>query len=544
MAEHERPNRPFPLFPMVCTIMNRLLVAKRPQATMRARRRDMKAEASKLALGLNETLDDLCLDKTLKMISLNGLMSLGIAKVGLGETGRVYYGESEPIQETKVFCTPVSLDNHVFDTDCDNLGETSYAGDRFDLSYEYARDSNDYDHDAIENCSRPEPDQFDENGMERVAALGTGTEGWGDPFVKRIPCWDIYIRSKNEIWTLPVRDMSSGAVLRKRSWNGCPGGPYHYLSFFPVPDNALPLAPAHHWLDLHKAQNILLNKLLWQAKNQKNVNWFTPTGKEDAEKMKNAADQEWIPIRDPSGIGVLGTGGIDGKNNGFFLQLRDLASWVWGNIEAIGGLGPQAGTLGQDQLLAQSSSKQLAEMQSEMIRYTRTLMQAIVYYIIDDPMFEKSGMRTIPGTTIEIPWSVSSNSLEHEWSYRDFDIEPYSMQDMSPSETVAAMQTLLQGIVIPLSQLDGKPPDKEAILKSFAKFMPQLSGELEEWTSTILTEEPPEKSGRETRKSPTSHRTYTRQGRPGLTRGGADRQAMLFSMGQDEGPRRMSAGGK
>ena len=64
---------------------------------------------------------------------------------------------------------------------------------------------------------------------------------------------------------------------------------------------------------------------------------------------------------DPQNVNTYKFGGIDDKNLAFLLQVKTLFNYYGGNIDSLGGLGPQTGTVGQDKLIAESASRRLAD---------------------------------------------------------------------------------------------------------------------------------------------------------------------------------------
>ena len=64
---------------------------------------------------------------------------------------------------------------------------------------------------------------------------------------------------------------------------------------------------------------------------------------------------------DPQSINTFKFGGIDQQNLAFLLQVKNLFNYYGGNIDTLGGLGPQSSTVGQDRLISESASRRLAD---------------------------------------------------------------------------------------------------------------------------------------------------------------------------------------
>jgi hypothetical protein len=174
-----------------------------------------------------------------------------------------------------------------------------------------------------------------------------------------VELWEVYVRRHQKVVTFADQDIAglstgaSGSPLRVQDWIGPPCGPYKFISFNPVPDQALGNGTLTSLILLDESINKLYRKLIRQAERQKLNTLVSRANDVDNKTYKNAADGDIVPVDDPRSFQQVARGGPDKVNNAFAMEMRDIFNRLGGNIETLGGIARQAKTLGQEEILEQ-----------------------------------------------------------------------------------------------------------------------------------------------------------------------------------------------
>jgi hypothetical protein len=261
-------------------------------------------------------------------------------------------------------------------------------------------------------------------------------------------------------------------LLRVVDWEGPATGPYKKLGYSDVPGNLMPLSPVSLWRDLHELSNKLLRKLGNQAESQKTVLGFSGGDDESVANFKGASDGEGIRYTgaDPR---PLTAGGVDPRTMAFYLQCRDMFSYFAGNIDSLGGLGKQTGTVGQDKMLGAAAGSQMRDMVDRTVDVIREIFRDLAFYEWNDPLSERMLEKPIPGTDMSIPVKWGKDSKKGKFDMYDLDIDVYSLQDNSPDVRLQKLDMIMKNYIIPLApqiKEDGGSVDVQAIFKMVGKY--------------------------------------------------------------------------
>jgi hypothetical protein len=219
-------------------------------------------------------------------------------------------------------------------------------------------------------------------------------------------------------------------------------------------------------------------------------------------------------------------GGASPEGMAFLVASIDKASWLFGNLDALGGLSSQAGTLGQEELLFASSSKRIEDMQARVVRFTRDITEDVAWYIWEDPFYEQELVRNIEGTDIVFADRFSAEMREGEFSSYQITLEPFSLQEKTPQEKLAQIMQLLQQFLLPSAQLmaaQGLGINLQKTLDLIAKY-----GGLPELNSIIMPiptpdgQQPQPQGGMPEVGKPMGPKVEHRISQPGGTRSGRD----------------------
>jgi hypothetical protein len=411
------------------------LASNTPDARVSTHVAGLATVASHLQLGTNEVCRRMKLGESLNRMVYNAMFGPGVMKVGVCSSWGKHMTDAR-MRYGMTFAETVDLDDLVVDMRAKSLHQQRFMGDRYTLPYSHVTESGDYENtkDLVPTYQR----EFNDAGDMRVSAMSHAFGAIEDED-EVVELWDIWLPRDGVIVTLPVSDTSSsvfGEPIKIVEWQGRDEGPYHWLSFHDVPSNIMPLPPVSLLRDLHDASNALLRKLIRQAERQKTIGITSASATKDAEEIKQADDGDIIRADRPKETGEVKFGGADQVTLAMFLQLRQLFSYAGGNLDAIGGLGPQSETLGQDRLISESASRRMKKMSARTVAVATEIVRDIARWEIwTNPGVAVETQRVVPGfNDVAVPVVVSQNTLRGDFTDFNFSISIHSMVDRSPEE--------------------------------------------------------------------------------------------------------------
>ena len=500
---------PAPFLKMATTIYVRALAARAPRALISTVDPNLKPTATLLELAVNEIPREIGLQNTFRRIVLEALFSLGVAKCGLHTVGELLghkYGSP--------FVDVITFDDYILDMSASHRDQIQYEGNSYWLNYEDVKEDDWFDKKRKVDLSWDNYTVIGERGERRGEELSQ--EETADLYKRKIWLRDVWLPGEDLMVTYGIR---SKKILKIVEWEGPNRGPYHKLCYDDVPSNLLPLPPVMIWQDIHELSNVLYRKLGDQAESQKTIQGMPGNNNDAVEAFKKASDGDAIRWQggEPR---LLTAGGVNPNTLAFFLQTKDFFSWVAGNLDSLGGLSPQAETLGQEKLVSASSSAQLRDMANQVVDFSRELFRTLAHYEWHDPARRRILEQKIPGTDLTIPVPWDQQSRQGGYDMYDLDIDVFSLQDDSPSQKLQKLNVIMQQYIsplLPMMEANGGTFNVQALLDMVAKYsdFPEMS-ELIIWTN-------PESNSfniDSQRKPANTSRTVERVNRPGATESG------------------------
>ena len=526
---------PFNLLELAVSIYTQRLSGGKPRAIFTTKHRELYPQNAKLQRGTNHLLEEIDFGKTLADAVQGGFFSMGIIKTGLDQSGppKEWRGYLHDVMQP--FADSILFSNWVHDMTVGVDEKSQFEGDRYTIEMEDAeerwdgpgmkdfhalRDRGGYDDDKTEDISQG----LNRSQREYYRDIGEA--------------WDIWDWRKNRVISLAAGDTHdatvTGEYLGVVDWDGPESGPYTKLKFNPVRGNILPLPPVAIWKDMHDLANNIMRKLGRQAQRQKTVYGVAPGAEDDGRTAMQANDGEMVKLRDPKNVSNLTFPGVDTNLLAMLIQTKNSASWLWGNLDALGGLSPQADTLGQDRLLTASSSQRIMKMQITTQDFATEVMRKLSEYLYTDPFIVSP--QTKRYGNIEVPMTWTPEDREADFTQYNLELEPYSLQYRSPSEKLEVIKNTIIQLYAPFAQqlaAQGIMLDFEALFKKVSEYgnMPELE-EILIYTNPRQSDEGPVAD--RAMQSPVTSRTNTRVNRPGATSQGKDEamQTALLGGGQ------------
>jgi len=518
---------PINLLELAINIYMQRLAAQSPQAEVTTDYPQLKEICTRTEISGNRFLEDMKLGDTLQMAVMGGIICQGVIKTGLALENVERGGET--YQSGKAFAAYVSLDDWVQDMTASDDEGSQFEGNFYYTTVDEAETMFPDNKGKFEELDKQTLDGKDDKAHD----ISEGGGGEREEFRARVRLLDIYLRkqkkvlrcSTNDDDTDPIRD-----VLSTIDWSKRKRGPYHKLAFMKIDNNAMPVAPAMHWIDIHDLSNRLFRKLGRQADRQKTITGVQQGSAADGNRVIEANDGDTISLDNPQATKEYNYGGIKPASLGFLVMIRDLFSYLAGNLDVLGGLGPQSETLGQDRLLSASASMRIQKMQKTTITFVRDIIEDIFMYMWEDPLYNPTVTKRVKGfddVSVQVPFGPEER--QGEFIRLNIKIEPYSMQHTTPEAKLQGLRTIFQEFVAPflsMMQAQGISIDMEMLFRKIGKL-----GNIPELNDIIVYSNPVhEPQPMQPGKPATTTRRYERVNRPGATNAGKSQilQQALF----------------
>lgn len=483
--ESTEKKRPLNMLALYVQIVGRFLVSKNPRVMLSTFNKIAKPMVSAMQAWANKEIEHVRLSNTLQRIVLDGLFSIGIAKVALATPAdSALLGWHQ--QAGKPFCERVDLDDFVFDIHARDFSEVSFIGHRFRTPLAAVKDSTIYK--ANRKKLIPSTDSlYNVEGDERVSVLGRTVYGNSEEYEDFVDLWEIYLPRHRVIVTLEDSDsgpvLTDGKPLREQQWVGPDSGPYHLLAYGMVPGNAMPKAPIQDLIDLDDAINRIYRKLIRQAERQKECTFVRSGATEDGSRIMEGNDGDILRVDNPEQIKQVMMGGPNQQNLLFGTQLEQLFSKFAGNLDVMGGLQSQAKTLGQEELLSGAATKGVADLQDRTVEHVTSVITALCWFWHHDPFntmqsqLQLPGMPSLPAINRQV---TPGQRMQIAFKDIDLKVDPYSMAHSTPQQRMSQTMGIVTQVILPmmpLMQAQGMAFDIRAYLEKIGVWMddPELA---------------------------------------------------------------------
>lgn len=517
-----RPNRP--RHEIYVNLMNQTvdaytmaLVANRPRVLVSTQFPDRVYFARQYQEALNNLIQEIGLEFTLRNWVLDAFFSVGIVKVHMADAGLVQLENDIWMDPGKPFASNVSLDNWVHDMSATRWGQIKYAADCYRIPFDDLQHPM-YDPAVVRDLQPSVNGSTEEIRLERLSRSESIDADELDPMIDLA---DVWIPRDRKIYTFPLDRKGlfrlMGPPVAVMDWDGSEHGPYHLLGLNDVPENIMPTSPASHLSTLSRLANNLIRKQARQAVRQKDIHTYTPAGAKDAQRIQQANDGAFIQVQDGTQIGEVRMGGVDPSNQAFLLGVMEMYDRFAGNLTAMLGLGAQAPTASQEQIIQGKVSNKEAQMQYRVLDAASRLIRDLGGMLWNDQVKVIPGQIPIDGAEgyfVDATWRPD----DREGTFYDYqiDIDVFSMGYTSPAARANTLNQLITQVYAPLGGLlsqQGGQLNLQKLVELHAELLniPQLRECIQ--FQTILPGE-----GAETTESPalpsSTTRTYQRQNIP------------------------------
>jgi len=489
---------------MYRNIVGRNLFSKDPRVLLTTFDRNQEEAVKTMQEWLNQELPRTEFGPTFRRIVHDALTSIGIAKVGIATPADAAMYSWRLEAGDPYFCR-VDLDDFVFDTTARDFAEVGYIGYRFRAVKEAVESSKMFDKKGRQELMATKDRPYNEDGDERIRNIGRNSYEIPGEFEEMVDLWYMYcprmkremILSDNQIAGPSGTKHGVRTVpLFEREYIGHEKGPIRVLAYDWIPGNPFPKGPIQDIMDLDDAFNQSYRKLTRQAARLKEITVVRKGNQSDMAAIKESSDGDIVPVDNPEATKVIVQGG---PNQALFLFMQKLMkdfSWAAGNLDVLGGLASQAETFGQEQLLANQSSGQVASMQDTTGNFAADIVESLGWLYWHHPqkvMQTKKALDTLPGIWVNQelhPWTNEDpNAMKRDGEMPQIKIDLYSLKHTTPERKASQITQVVTQVLAPMmtaAQQQGKAFNFSEFLETISTYW-----DLPELKKIMMTAEPP-----------------------------------------------------
>ena len=453
-----------------------VLAANNPQVLVSTPRTEHIAFARRFEVNLNKMISDMTLDKTFRAIVMDAFFCLGCGVVMMRDTDLRFHGLLE--SEEDVWLDPgepwlnrVSLDDLILDMPAKELTKMRYCGHRYRADYEKVMDEPGYSKKVKDKLKPTNREHHDSTGAVRDIASEWGS-AQDDDLKDMVWLMDVWIAENNSIATMAC-DQGDLEPLIEREWIGSQAGPYKFLSLGDTPDNVIPTSPAINLKGMHDLQNRLHRRMEEDSDAHRTVNVYPPGMEDDANRLRTAERNGWYRGKSPEQIKQFESGGIDQRDMALATYLQGEYDRFAGNLQAMGGLGAQAATVGQEEMIHGQLSKNVADMRMAVVNFASDCILDLGRLMWQDETLELHTSMAVGNSGISVNSDWTPDFRMGEFEDFEFRVEPYSMVFKTPQQHVQEYFQVLREIapLWPMFQASGATLNVQVLVDEMARLM-------------------------------------------------------------------------
>lgn len=322
---------------------------------------------------------------------VDAIFMLGILKTGLCDSGTaIHFEENDRIDPGTVYTETVDFDNFVIDPNCRNpdFSDAMFMGDRVVVDRQALLDSGLYDVEAVKRLPSANSDPDTKDRVDRMSASNINFDE--TEIEDRVEVWELWVpRAKAIVTVAAGKGISTDEFLRVQDYYGPDEGPYTFLRLTPpVPNNPFPISSVGIWFDLHVMANRSMRKIMDQADRQKTLVGYRRSAADDAQEALEASDGEAVAMDDPEGVKTFQFGGQEASNEAHLGQLQHWFNMMAGDPEGQAGLGGNAGSATEANIMQGNAQTSLDDMRDAVYRWASDEARKRAWYMHTDPLME------------------------------------------------------------------------------------------------------------------------------------------------------------
>lgn len=483
LNENAQDHVVLPLLGLAVKVFSRLIASSNPRASIEHWNPDFDSVCYELKLALDDEFQRINIAQALNAVTVESFFLMGVCKVGRVDVGTPEEVGGYTHNVGTIFADQVLNEDFIFDMRCTRWERIGFCGDMSRVPLDWAKSNKEYDRKGRERLTTAnEYSGLPFGGKSRRLKSQLLSNGQTAPaqedYEDQTEVWNLWFPRERHVLTI---DRNFDVVLQWKPWDGPDHGMYHILGYNHLPGNLVPLPPLAEWMDQHLYANRMANKVVELAINSKTVLANTGKhGREDAETVINTPHMGAAFLNDLNSVKEIRFNGPDQGLWGMATILKDNFAYFCGNLDAVGGLGPQSPTVGQDRLLAESSNRQVQSMQEDVTKLAEGVMTDYAWYMRNDPKWKRQLVKNIEYAGLRIPFEFTPAEMPGEFADYRIRVEPYSLAPRTPQQRLAMLSERLKTDVmqmLPYMENAGVTLNFERLFKKIAEYsdLPELS---------------------------------------------------------------------
>lgn len=447
------------------------LASNNPRVLVHTPRAEDIPFSRRFEINLNKMIGDMKLDRTMRAIVLDAYFLLGCGVVTMRDTDTRFHGILE--SEEDVLLDPgepwfnrVSFDDLILDMPAKELSKMRYCGHRYRADYEKVMDEPGFD-SKVKDQLKPGGKDQDSTATTRDNASGDARD---DDLKDMIWLQNVWIAENNSIATMAAYQDELPPLIQ-RDWTGSQAGPYKFLSLGDTPDAIIPCSPAMNLKGIHDLVNRLHFRMEEDSDAHRVVNVFPHSEKDAAERLRKSGRNDWEPLNNPESVKQVELGGVHPPDMAFNTYLIEEFDRLAGNLQAMGGLGAQAATVGQEELIHGQLSKAVSDLRMQVVGFASECILDLGRLMWEDQTLEIHSSMAVGNSGIEVEADWTPDRRDGEFEDYQFRVEEYSMVHKTPQQHLQEYFQVFRELAPMWSmfQASGASVDAEAILEEVAR---------------------------------------------------------------------------
>lgn len=424
------------------------LVAQNPRVTCETDFAYRKEFARRRGLLVNKRIAEIDFAEVLRAALYDAEFMLGILEVHNGESYPLDFGEYGSYDPGLPCIGHVPFDDYFYDTSVRRYCDRRFEGKFFRADHAALQKDPNISADVKRELTKVFTAEVTREDSTRAGRAAQFEGATADLLEPGVDLKTVYLCHEKLVVTLVV-DKPDLPPLRVTKWKQ-PHGPFHVLQLGYAPDQVIGVSPASVILMLHNLVNSIWRKRREQAAQQKNVTAYQGAGKDDAQRLKDARNGEFIHAAHLDKLKMFSTMGPDPQVGQFGMEAQAMLNNAAGNLAMRMGTAGTTDTVGQDQMLLGAVSRMQAKKADSVLGFTANVLDALARLLDDDGFYSRDLYQEMPRKSMRVnyPWRPGEERGQpDQYTVR---IVPYSMSYINPSAKFNAMTAYLQNTLAPM----------------------------------------------------------------------------------------------
>lgn len=452
-------------FEQACSTYTRQLFPSSPRILVSTFNSQQMATGKLFEIALNRRLKEINWDEVLQRAAKDAVISMAMAKISVCQ---------DADGQTRIYLDLVDLDDAIFDMSVKCFDYCAFIGNRFRIPLEEAKNRQEYNGmtaDGVlcrERLRQSSRKITNEDGNKRIEQQGVTQDGSDAEPVDMVELYELYLPMENKIVTLSV-DQTDLPPLRDEPWVGPKSGPFIECGLDDVPGNIFPLSPLMQLYDISSGITTMVTREVDDALAYKKIGLAQSNDANDAKIINETVNGHTAAVQNIGATREVEYRGVTQMQIASIEHLDGKQDRQGGNLSTLGGLQTEANTLGQEELLNTNASGKVKPWQTRFRKFVQRIAEAVAWHLWHEA---KDGKVAVDYKIGDLAMLLPVNP-EGEFDDYDFEIDPYSMQDVSPQGRLQMTQSFLTNVAVPFAasmQAAGKTLDFQALMEMFSRY--------------------------------------------------------------------------